>query len=217
MAKLAGCRAWMSDGLKNAVKAAGRMLTPAGAPDAAQISLVQGCRHNGKPDLAKCETLEQIGLALHAAQDFYSHSNWTDAPGGSTATDPPGLGHEGRAPWLDPRKSVGFPAGLISGCYEGFPESFHCKYGAGLVRARHAVLNKDFGDIDPATGPRGPGRTERGRAHQNFERAVRAAAEDTLDKWRFFEEGVISAYGPGRGALILCLVKQDTPAACRAR
>lgn len=27
---------------------------------------------------AKCNVLEDLGLVLHAAQDFYSHSNWVD-------------------------------------------------------------------------------------------------------------------------------------------
>jgi len=212
--QLTGCRTWMVDELKAAVRSAGRLITTVGAPDPAQASIASPCKFDGKPGLAKCETLEHIGLAFHAAQDFYSHSNWTDAAGGSTSSDPPGLAHQGRAPWLDPRSSMPFPAGLITGCYEGFPESLHCRYGDGLVRVRHAALTKDFGDIDPATGPRGPGRTERGKLHQNFEHAVEAAAQDTEDKWRFFEEGVRAAYGERRGRLILCLVAQDTPVGC---
>jgi hypothetical protein len=213
-AQLAGCRTWMVNELRAAVRSAGRLLTAAGAPAMDQASLASGCRFDGKPDLAKCETLEHIGVALHAAQDFYSHSNWTDAAGGSASGDPPGLGHSSRAPWLDPRGSVAFPAGLMTGCYEGIPESLHCKYGDGQVRVRHAALNKDKGDIDPASGPSGPGRTDRGRVQMNFERAVRAAAEDTDDKWAFFQEGVLAAYGRQRGGMIICMMRQDTPAGC---
>jgi hypothetical protein len=35
------------------------------------------CRFPGD-NRAKCQAIEGFGRALHGAQDFYSHSNWTD-------------------------------------------------------------------------------------------------------------------------------------------
>lgn len=207
-ANLEACRTWMSEALENAVKAAAPLAKPG------KIDTSLGCTFNGKPGRAKCEVLEQLGLVLHAAQDFYSHSNWVDKPadGPVSATNPPGLGNTGRAPWLDLRQAKPFPDGLITGCYDGFPESAHCEY-AGLKRAKHAALNKDTGRIAKVAEP--VGTTPRGKVNSNFARAVAAAVEDTQDKWKYFQERVIAVYGADAGRIIICAVRTDKATKCR--
>ncbi|MEQ1755530.1 MAG: hypothetical protein ABL973_15515 [Micropepsaceae bacterium] len=207
-ANLEACRSWMSAALEQAVKAA----APLAKPGAISTSL--HCAFTGKPGRAKCEVLEQLGLVLHAAQDFYSHSNWVDQPAPSpvSAINPPGLGQPGRAPWLDLRETQAFPDGLITGCYDGFPESAHCEY-AGLKRAKHAALNKDTGTIQKSGDPSGS--TPRGKVNGNFARAVRAAVDDTQDKWKYFQERVIAVYGTDAGRVIICAVRSDKATRCK--
>lgn len=206
---LTECRDWIVRWLDEAVRAAAPL-----AADDAEREAELSCRFRGEPMRAKCAVIEYIGIALHAAQDFYSHSNWSDQPGSSaiSASNPPGLGQSGRAAWLDPRGGAPFPAGLISGCYEGFPERFYCRYD-GAARVRHTVLNKDAGPIGPE-GATGPGTTPRGEINGNFERAVAAAIDDTRDKWLYFQERVVAVYGEEAGARIICVVRSDDVRAC---
>ena len=218
-AVLTACRDLIRRSLAGAVTQAGRLVNEQGVIDESQVPTAVRCGFDGRPGRAKCEVLERLGLAFHAAQDFYSHSNWTDAVTGEVGPEnPQGLGHTGRAPWLDPRLDVALPEDLISGCYEGFPESAHCAYANGRLRVRHAVLNKDTGPIDitdPANPRIGAGTTRRGAYGGNFERAVRAAIDDTRDKWAFFETQVVARYGPVRGARIVCVMRADNPSRCR--
>jgi hypothetical protein len=203
-AALTRCREWIVQRLEAAVRAA----EPLSHPNRLNTSL--GCVFNGAPGRAKCTVLENLGLAFHAAQDFYSHTNWVDQPSDSPVglENPPGLGNSGRAPWLDPRGRVPFPRGLISGCFQALPESLFCS-----GRIRHAALNKDTGPIG-AAGATGPGTTDRGAINGNFERAVAAAIDDTRDKWRYFGERVVAAYGEENGARIICAVQNDSYRSC---
>lgn len=166
-----------------------------------EIPTYVGCVFNGRKGRAKCNVLEDMGLALHASQDFYSHSNWVDQPGpGKIARDnPPGLGNRARAPWLDPRKrDAPFPDGLITGCYDGFPEWMHCNYGwTNKSRVKHAYLNKD-----------GKGK-DRAKIGDNFDRAFRAAADDTWDKWLYLESEILARYPNGQGSKIICALRND--------
>lgn len=217
-ARLTACRDWITGALRRAVTRAGDIVPP-GEDEIAtgEIPEYVGCVFNGKAGRAKCDVLEALGLALHASEDFYSHTNWVDrpAPGDTGALNPPGLGQDGPAPWLDPRQNVAFPAGLMSGCYDGIEEEKHCLYGANRPRVRHLALNKDTGPIDPATGATGPGTTPRGAINGNFERAVAAAAADARDKWLFAESEILRLYGPERGKLIVCAIKSDDPDDCK--
>jgi hypothetical protein len=207
-AKITACRAYIMAALNKAVEAA----APLADPGVINTSL--GCSFTGSPGRAKCNVLEQLGLAFHASQDFYSHSNWTDraAPVSLSAANPPGLGNSGRAPWLDPRRETPFPNGLITGCYDGFPESAYCEY-AQYKRIKHDALNKDTGQIPPSGKPTGT--TARGAVNDNFERAVDAAVDDTRDKWRYFEERVVAVYGAEKGKRIACVVKNDDRSKCK--
>lgn len=67
-------------------------------------------------------------------------------------------------------------------------------------RIRHANLNKDT-----AGTKRGPGA---------YFRAMNVAAQDTQDKWRWFERQLISRYGEARGKKMLCVLKSDAPKSC---
>lgn len=201
---LTRCRDWIARRLEDAVRAAEPLLRP----NPFNSSL--GCVFNGRPGRAKCTVLENLGLAFHAAQDFYAHSNWTDRPadGAAGVENPPGLGYGEPAPWLDPRAEAPFPEGLLTGCFESLPEAMFCS-----GRVRHAALNKDTGPIG-ADGATGPGTTPRGAINDNFQRAVAAAIEDTRDKWVYFQERVRQEYGEARGARIVCIVRSDDYRSC---
>lgn len=201
---LTRCREWIVHRLDEAVRAA----APLSHPNRINASL--NCVFNGAPGRAKCTVLENLGLAFHAAQDFYSHSNWVDRAADAPAgiENPTGLGNAGRAPWLDPRGAAPFPSGLMSGCFQALPESLFCG-----SRVRHAVLDKDLGPIR-ADGSAGPGTTPRGLINNNFERAVAAAIDDTRDKWAYFQERVLAAYGEADGARIICVVRGDAYRRC---
>ncbi len=203
-ANIEACRAWMIANMDKAVAQAAGMLDADGAVEPRQVRL--DCDFGDPKESAKCRTLEAFGATLHASQDFYSHSNWVDRarPGGTGITNPPGLGASGPAPWLSLRGTPAFPAGLITGCYEGFPESAFCK-----GRVRHDVLNKDTGEIDPGIGR---GSTSRGEINDNFRRAVEAAVADTEDKWLLLRERLIGRYGPEKGGRMFCALQKDAPA-----
>ncbi len=215
-AALEACHAWMLEKLDEAVADAGGLVDSSSRLRKSQLAVP--CLFVGQmKGRAKCNVIEDLGILLHTAQDFYSHTNWVDQPDPAlpvSAENPPGLGNRTRAPWLDLRQPSAFPAGLISGCFENPPEATHCNYGAGLKRVKHAVLNKDEGAIDPLLGS---GTTIRGRIQDNFARAVTAAIDDTRDKWATLRERLVAAYGARDGALMACAITHDDPmAACAA-
>jgi hypothetical protein len=208
---LAACRAGIFAHLNAAVSAAGAIADVNGQIDSAAIPTHISCTYNGRPGRAKCNVLEQLGLAFHAAQDFYAHTNWVDMPadGPIGLTNPPGLGNSGPAPWINPHERIAPPAGLISGCFQGIPERLFCS-----GRVHHADLNKDTGPIDPSSGKAGTGTTKRGAVKGNFARAVAAAVADTRDKWTYFEARISETYGAVRGKAIICAIRNDDESAC---
>lgn len=209
-ANLIACRAGMKAHLDEAVRDSSGLLDSAGNVDDAQIPTVVGCTFNGGKGRAKCNVLEDFGLLLHASEDFYSHSNWVDhaAPGPIALDNPEGLGATGPAPWLDLRQEdPTFPDGLITGCFDTTSLVSPAKGCAGHVK--HEDLNKDKGQIDPAIGA---GTTNRGRADDNFARAVQAAIADTRDKWTILRERLVETYGAARGARMICAITHDDPA-----
>ncbi len=209
---LEDCRTWMVEKLDAAVADAGELVDSHGGLRASQMAIP--CLFVGQiKGRAKCNVIEDLGILLHASQDFYSHTNWVDTPDSSEAIgveNPPGLNWRGRAPWLDLRRDRPFPDGLISGCFEKPPEKSHCNYGPGngLHRVKHAVVNKDTGTIDPVLGD---GTTARGSHDGNFAHAISAAIDDTKDKWLTFRERLTATYGARTGALMVCAVTHDDP------
>jgi hypothetical protein len=216
-AKLEACRAWMAKELDAAIEAAGDLLDAGGALRDSQIPTNVACQFGGRlKGRAKCNVLEHFGILLHASQDFYSHTNWTDAPDKAkplSPDNPPGLAKRGAAPWLDLRTTPAFPLGLISGCFEAksaISEPANCNYGkaGALHRVKHLALNKDKGTIDPQIAA---GTTDRGRVNDNFKNAVEAAIADSKDKWETLKEQLILTYGPSRGTRMICALTHDKP------
>lgn len=195
--ELESCRAWIFGYLERAVSEADGLVTAdmTISGDAAGLK----CSFDGRDRRSKCSVLEQLGMAFHASQDFYSHSNWVDPlrRPGQRLDDPPGMGQPSPADWLDPDyPDAAFPGGLISGCYEGFPESRHCD-----GRVKHATLNKDT-----KASSRG--------ANGIQQLAMDVASQDTRAKWTWFEQRLVRVYGADRGGRIACVIKADDPARC---
>ena len=211
-AALEECRTWMRAKLDDAVADAAGLVDGNGnlRPDQLKVSCLFVGQMKGK---AKCNVIEDLGILMHASQDFYSHTNWVDQPDSSQPVgpeNPPGLNKRGRAAFIDLRHDNPFPPGLLSGCFEKPPEPRHCNYGPGdsLHRVKHMVVNKDEGTIDPLLGD---GTTLRGRHDDNFAHAVDAAIDDTRDKWLTFRQRLTQAYGSKTGALLACALSHDDP------
>lgn len=220
-AALTSCRDFITSNIERAVALAGGLYK--GAPETASLE----CEFTADSHSVKCRVLAHLGLAFHAAQDFYANSNWVDRPASRpvSAKNPPGLGQSGRAKWLDPRLKEEFPQGLISGCSGDLRllgGTVGCDYGAfppvlGKIRILRDDLSKSRGPIGRGMG--GTGTTPRGAINGNFSRAVTAAVEDTADKWAYFRERVLATYGRTKGTTILCILEKDSvePGACEAR
>ncbi len=234
-ANLMSCWIWMHDNLNRAVSDAGRLLNRDGSVNDNEIPTRISCTflgHGGTPlaRRAKCDVLEDLGLTLHASQDFYAHSNWTDHVDATRAidrTNPPGMGQTGAAPLLDmgqtPLQAMGsVPADLITGCFvsviaaeDGCPNE-----------VAHTNLNKDHGLIDADGDPAGAvldfaarfrraapeiGLTPRGAVGGNFRSAVLGAVEDSRSQWATLRGKLIATYGEPRGRAMICALTHDDP------
>lgn len=206
-AKLRSCRAFMFERIESAVSRVAGLVTPDGKVVESEYPTYVSCVYvPDKSGRAKCDVLARLGQAVHAAQDFYSHSNWVDepAPGENSPDNPAGLGKQGNAPFLE-SDAAATPPGLISGCFDKtsvVSEARGCNYGDGKKRVKHAVLNKD--------GPTKP----RGAINGNFERARAAAAAETKRKWAYFEDRVRKTYPGKRGEVMICAMRKDDAAKC---
>lgn len=209
-ATLTACRAGMIGHLNDAVNDARTMLLPNGKIDDSQMPTFISCTYLGQKGRAKCNVLEDLGLLLHASQDFYSHSNWVDqaAPGAVTLNNPPGLNNPGRAAWLNLRADQSFPAGLITGCFD--TKSIVSPDSGCPNRVKHEYLNKDKGQIDPSICC---GTTPRGKVANNFQKAVNGAISDSQDKLNTFRERLIDRYGLVKANLMMCAISHDNPIA----
>jgi hypothetical protein len=184
--------------------------TPVILPD--KVKLGGGCPFRGTPSgLGKCDVLDQFGRALHGAQDFHSHSNFNDRADSSkpiSITNPPGLGETGAAPFFNLRNlATGpIPRDLSTGCFSFNP--LGCR-----GRVTHGTLNKDEGKIDPVSGATSNPKTARGKIDggANFAAAVAGAIAETRRQWEDLRQQILSAYGPTRGALMICALTRDDP------
>lgn len=204
-AALNACRDGMDTNMNAAVAAAAGLvdahgqLRPGQTPNHCSFSQAQQAT-------ARCRVLAAFGLVLHASQDFYSHTNWTDERldgGPGTPSNPPGLGNVGPAPFISLRARLTVPPGLISGC-------FYLSLTACNGRVGHGDLNKDEGAIDPSIGA---ARTRRGQVRQNFRRAVEAAIADTQDKWTLLQERLRQRY-PQSAERMICAIRSNHPSHC---
>lgn len=175
---------------------------------------------------AKCNTLEGLGRALHGVQDFYSHSNWADHADPTlpiNASNPPGLGKNGTAPFLNLRAtglipSDQIPLNLTTGCFS-LPDS---SPGSGACEGRitHHDLSKDTGviNLDGTFGEVGPNSPRSEAVESNFRLAVGAAIQSSRDVWADLQDEIRRRYGAVSGNLMICALVRDTPVKdCRNR
>lgn len=205
-AALSACRDWIRAELDAAVEAADRLVDARGVP--VPVRGRCGAFLAGDRD-PLCRVDHHLGRALHAAQDFYAHTNWVDrSPAGAPSSlhNPPGLGGDGPIPWLAPDNSGPPPPGLMSGCFVFLPEGLFCK-----DRTRHADLNKDR-RRGTATPPAGG--TSRGAVEGNFARAFDAATGETARLWTTLEARLLVTYGDTRGRAMACVLRGVGPAQC---
>ncbi len=202
---LEDCRAWIEHKFEEAVIDAGALVDSKGKLRSSEMSIHCVFLGGFKGD-AKCNVLEDLGIMMHASQDFYSHTNFTDvaAPGATSITNPPGKNITGPSNWIAIDNAPGgYPTGLISGCFKAIPESLYCK---GHVR--HENLNKDEGQIDPTIGKP---ETTRGKVGLNFQHAVEAAIQDSHNKWTVFQAHLNKKYGSEKGKRMACAMAHDDP------
>ena len=210
------CRRYMIFHLNKAIERSGELVTSKGELRATEAPTVFPCGYAEKADKrSKCKVLKHLGALLHAAQDFYAHSNWVDIADQSKPLgkdNPPGLEQRGVAPWLNLRLTdPEFPEGLISGCggIDAVTDGEGgCTSNRGRLRVDHATLNKDNGKVEPG---RSIGKTPRGKLNNNFQFAVDAAIADTMDKWQTMIELLIATYGETKGHKLICAIVSDDP------
>lgn len=210
------CRRYMIFHLNKAIERSVELLDDQGKLRVDEIPTVFPCGYAERADKrAKCKVLKHLGAVLHAAQDFYAHSNWVDIADQSKPLgkdNPPGLKQRGVAPWLNLRLiDPVFPEGLISGCggIDAVTDGEGgCTGNKGRLRVDHATLNKDNGKIEPRQSI---GTTPRGMLNSNFQFAVDAAIADTQDKWQTLIELLIANYGEVRGHKLICVIVSDDP------
>jgi hypothetical protein len=183
------------------------------------FSNTTGCSFNGAKGRTKCLVLQQFGYALHAIQDFYSHSNYADMNPSQyfSFNSPPGIGSV-QTPSLWDMKITKASISLLpdirlsTGCY---PDN-KCDQ-----RATHAVLNKDRGKIDTYTGhiseiyadmsPRGTVVVD---GVSNSQRAIDMAIRQTRAAWEDLQYLIIQKEGVERGTRIICAIASDNPNQC---
>jgi hypothetical protein len=158
---------------------------------------------------AKCSVINQLGRALHTAEDFWSHSNWADVADSSkpiSLTNPPGLGRADVPPYfLYPAAgNWQFPSNLVT----GYDDSGLTKCGDRIC---HSILSKDNGNIDPNTGVTSNPTTVRGKVANNFQWAVSGARAQALATWSSFVAGLRAKYGASPAELMVTAITNDTP------
>jgi hypothetical protein len=145
-ARLQKCVNHLRNRFKQGVTAAVRLLDSGDRVVPDEVKLTPNCPFTMTLSRAKCDALEGLGRALHGAQDFYAHSNWTDVPNKKKPigpTNPPGLNRPGPSPILDLRGTTGIrlPSSKLStGCFttpDRSPGVRSCK-----GRITHAALNR---------------------------------------------------------------------------
>lgn len=188
----------------------------------------------GSGQRAKCRVLNGLGRALHAAEDFWSHSNWGDerGPGDGFRSlgvfdvgNPPGLLNVEVASFmrypLDPaalptQEMMEAGTHVISGCDDSAEPVFDAILGPTATshcgpRVSHSHLNKDKGEIDWRTGAATSPSTSRGKIENNFQRAVTGARLQARAVWNDFRIAAEQRYGADRAGLIMHALTRDTP------
>ena len=241
------CVDLFGDHMREAVDEAGGLATDAGVVNS-QADATDGCPWDSLagnlgvktgPDSwtsAKCKVVDKLGRALHAAEDFWSHTNWGDEANPNEPIglkNPPGLGHTEVVPFMTypvDRDQIPTEAeelagdAPISGCDDSADEFKNYGWAvAGALfgvpghtdscpnRVTHSTLNKDKGTINWETGKTSDPLTSRGKIGDNFQRAVSGARRQVRAIWGDFVTAVDGKYGDARGGLILTALTKDTP------
>lgn len=231
-ANLQRCAATAFSRLNAAVDAAGQIVDSGGRLRAGEAG-IGDCSltsdvtsSSSRAGSAKCQVINQTGRALHAIEDFWSHSNWADAagPGATSVTNPPGLVNPQIPDFFRyassanvPAEQLRIPSGLISGCDDSSPLEVvkrECgKSGTGDERVKHADLNKDRGLINPRTGATSDAKTDRGRVAggANFAHAVAGARSHVIQTWADLTGLIRMRYPGDRGERIVGALSSDHP------
>ena len=232
-AKLQACIDHLRIRFRQAVNAAARLLDERNRVGKKMVRLISAgdCTfafpglQNELSGRAKCAVLEGFGRALHGIQDFYAHSNWVDSHDPRlpiSVYNPPGLGMNGIAPFLDLRGNTTIPVdqiprNLTTGCF-ALPDAL---LGSGECQGRitHHTLSKDKGTIY-LDGTFGEVEFDlRSQAvSSNFPLAVRAAVQHSRMVWADLRDELRLQYGPVVGELMICSMVHDNPVRdCRKR
>jgi hypothetical protein len=214
-ARLRECVDHLRGRFREAIAGAKDLLDGEGHLIGPEVDLGIDCVFSTKDERrAKCATLEAFGRALHGAQDFYSHSNWTDEADLSRpigADNPPGLNRPAPSPILDLRGSgmPVVPPDLTNGCFvlpDTIPGVKACQ-----SRVAHAALNKDTGLINQSTGATSDPTTPRGKVGSNFAKAVAGAVVETRHQWHDVRDALEATYGSQTASLMACALTHDHP------
>jgi len=224
-AALQSCIDRMRGEFRTGIGAAAGLVDADGTPSVEDVVLVTPCVFTGGvAGRAKCNTFQHLGRVLHGAQDFYSHSNWTDdADTGQPIgiNNPPGLNLPAPSPLLDLTSTgpITPPENLSTGFFKAGGDT--CPGTDG--RITHACLNKDkvlieLGDGFALGGVPVAGvsnisdpQTPRGQVGINATKAVVASIFETRRQWAFFRRALVATYGLDRAALMIGALTRDTP------
>lgn len=167
---------------------------------------LSSCSFNGAHGRAKCNVWESWGYVLHAAEDFYSHSNWSDHSDPKqpiSLTNPPGLAHRSIADFWDLRQpSAPLPdEQLATGCYPNSACTGRITHDDGL--------NKDKEYIDTGTGLVSEIGTRRAAVDHNAQWAVTLAIDEARRQWAIFRDALVTEFGVDKGGKIICALTSD--------
>lgn len=177
---------------------------------------------DGWMNTAKCKVLRDVGLALHTAQDFWTHTNWGDA---ANFRHPLGVGNPQGMRKAEPPAFLGFPAPaeyafpdeLISGCDDRLGDC------VGRVKARESLNKDDPGEAKERVsrtyryvGPkRGPA-VGRNLDPTNAFLAIDGGLDQTRSTWTAFVDRLEAVYGTDKSDLMVKALTEETPwTACR--
>jgi hypothetical protein len=164
------------------------------------------CVFDGTIGRPKCNVWEPFGYVLHAAEDFYSHSNWADQANPHRRIElvnPPGLAHRDLpAFWdlRDPSATLPDPR-LSTGCYP----ADECQ-----GRILHDELSKDKELINLTTGVVTDPGTPRAKVLTNAQRAVNGAIGEAKRQWAILRWELVKHYGAEKGGKMICALTADT-------
>ena len=212
------------------------------------MELTSACSFDGgqkvTPSYVKCSALEPFGYILHAVEDFYSHSNYSDASDTSTPysiTNPPGFGPSVAAVWpLPPNGPVntlpdfwdlsantliddisanlfGFSA-TVATVWAPWPITGCYPDASCTDRVTHTTMTKDLsGGIDYTLGANatiGAPGNPRGTVGDNALRAIRLAILEVRRQWTVAQQALMAKYGTQQGAMMICALTRDNPTVC---